>query len=54
MKKERLFLFERKTQKTFAWLSRASPAAYTKSQKFFVLFFKKEHLLPNLKSPAYV
>jgi hypothetical protein len=32
------FFFEKKKQKTFGRLSRAAPAAYAKSQKFFGSF----------------
>jgi hypothetical protein len=35
------FFSEEKKQKTFASLSRPSPAAYTRRQKFFGCFFQK-------------
>jgi hypothetical protein len=37
----KVFFFEKKKQKTFDFLAHASPAAYTKGQKFFASFFQK-------------
>jgi hypothetical protein len=42
----RAFFFEKKKQKTFAILSRPSPAAYAKVTKVFWFFFSKKNILP--------
>jgi hypothetical protein len=45
--KERMFFFEKKNQKTFAFLARADRTPATANKSFLLLFFKKE-VLPFL------
>jgi hypothetical protein len=50
---QKRFFFEKKNQKTFGLLVRASPAAYAKGKSFLLLFFKKEDLrYPIRNKPA--
>jgi hypothetical protein len=47
MKKERVFFFEKKKQKTFDSLSRAYPADLRQCAKVFWFFFSKKNILPS-------
>jgi hypothetical protein len=42
-KKESMFFFEKKNQKTFKSRERADPKSATANKSFLVLFCKKEH-----------
>jgi hypothetical protein len=44
---EKDFFFEKKKQKTFAWLSRAYPADLRQGVKVFWFFFSKKNMLPK-------
>jgi hypothetical protein len=47
MKKERIFFFEKKKQKTFESLPRAYPADVRQGIKVFCFFFSKKKNLPS-------
>ncbi len=47
MKKERIFFFEKKKQKTFELLSRAYPEDVRQYVKVFWFFFSKKNILAS-------
>jgi hypothetical protein len=50
-KKGSMFFFEKKNQKTFAYLERVSKHTCANSQKVFASFFKKKSFFLPFKQP---